>query len=321
MGVLSSHRLSIARRRSKNLLANSLEFTMLTRRHFHSSALALAGTLLLPRISGAAPARAAQLTEVITQLESNSGGRLGVSVLDTKAGALVHYKGDEHFPMCSTFKVLASAAILKRAGNKLERLKQRIRFLESDIVENSPVTREHVGGEGMTLEELCEAAITRSDNTAGNLLLNNIGGTAGLTSFARSLGDKLTRLDRIEPDLNEAAPGDPRDTTTPNAMAANFRSLLLGDVLLPAARDQLVKWLIANKTGESRLRAGLPQSWRVGDKTGAGEHGTTNDVAIVWPPEHSPLIVAVYLTGAAIDSNGRNGIIAAVGREIGKSVG
>jgi beta-lactamase class A len=294
---------------------------MLTRRHFHSSAFALAGTLLVPKLSAAAPARAAQLTEVIAQLESNSGGRLGVSVLDTKTGALAHHRGDERFPMCSTFKVLASAAVLKSAGNSLERLKQRVRFLESDIVENSPVTREHVGGEGMTLEELCEAAITRSDNTAGNLLLKNIGGAAGLTSFARSLGDKQTRLDRIEPDLNEAAPGDPRDTTTPNAMAANFRRLLLGDVLLPAARDQLVKWLIANKTGDSRLRAGLPQSWRVGDKTGAGEHGTTNDVAIVWPPERAPLIIAVYLTGATIDSNGRNGVIAAVGREIGKSIG
>ncbi len=223
--------------------------------------------------------------------------------------------------MCSTFKVLASAAILKNAGSKLELLERRVRFEQADIVENSPVTREHVGGEGMSLRELCDAAITMSDNTAGNALLNNIGGPAGLTSFARSLGDKMTRLDRTETELNEATPGDPRDTTTPNAMAANLKRLLLGDALLPEGRDQLAKWLIANKTGNSRLRAGLPQGWRVGDKTGAGEHGTTNDVAIVWPPERSPLIVAVYLTGASLDPNGRNDVIASVGREVGKAFG
>jgi beta-lactamase class A len=223
--------------------------------------------------------------------------------------------------MCSTFKVLASAAILKGAGRNMERLEQRVRIDQADIVENSPVTREHIGAEGMSLRELCDAAITRSDNTAGNLLLQDIGGATGLTGFARSLGDKVTRLDRIEPELNEARPDDPRDTTTPNAMAANFQRLLLGDVLFPEARDQLVNWLIANKTGDSRLRAGLPKSWRVGDKTGAGEHGTTNDVAIVWPPDHAPLIISVYLTGAQLDSNGRNDIIASVGREIGQLFG
>src|SRR5262249_35411269 len=161
--------------------------------------------------------------------------------------ALIHHRGDERFPMCSTFKVLASSAILKGAGSKLDQLERRVRIEQADIVENSPVSREHIGGDGMSLREICDAAITRSGNTAGNLLLKNIGGTAGLTSFARSLGDKMTRLDRTEPELNEAAPGDPRDTTTPNAMAENYRRLLLGNVLLPEARDQLVKWLIANK--------------------------------------------------------------------------
>lgn len=294
---------------------------MLTRRQFASSALAVAGSVFLPDVSAAAPGGAAPLIEAIKQLEVKSGGRLGVSVLDTTTGVPIDYKGDERFPMCSTFKVLAAAAILKDADGKLERLERRVRIEQTDIVENSPVTREHVGGEGMSLRELCDAAMTRSDNTAGNALLKNISGPAGLTSFARSLGDKMTRLDRTETELNEATPGDPRDTTTPNAMAANFRRLLLGDVLRPEGRDQLVKWLIANKTGDSRLRAGLPRGWRVGDKTGAGEHGTTNDVAIVWPPERSPLIVAVYLTGATLDPNGRNDLIASVGREVGKAFG
>ncbi|WP_439410112.1 class A beta-lactamase [Bradyrhizobium sp. DASA03076] len=294
---------------------------MLTRRQFSSSAFAIAGGLFLPDVSVAASGGTAPLIEAIKQLEQKSGGRLGVSVLDTNSGVPIHHRGDERFPMCSTFKVLAAAAILKDVGSKLEGLERRVRIEQADLVEYSPVTSKHVGGEGMSLRELCEAAITLSDNTAGNALLKNIGGPAGLTSFARSLGDETTRLDRIETELNEAAPGDPRDTTTPNAMAANFRRLLLGDALVPEGRDQLVKWLGANKTGDSRLRAGLPQGWRVGDKTGSGQRETANDVAIVWPPERSPIIIAVYLTGASLDPNGRNDVIASVGREVGKAFG
>jgi beta-lactamase class A len=294
---------------------------MLTRRHFHASAFALAGSLFLPKLSEAAPTATAQLIDTISQLESTSGGRLGVCVLDTKTGARVHHRGDERFPMCSTFKVLASAAVLKSAGSKLELLQRRVRFIEADIVENSPVTREHVGGDGMTLAELCEAAITRSDNTAGNLLLKAIGGTAGLTRFARSLGDEVTRLDRIEPGLNEAAAGDVRDTTSPNAMAANFRRLLLGDVLLPSARDQLTKWLVANKTGDSRLRAGLPQGWRVGDKTGAGRHGTAGDIGMLWPPNRKPTVVTVYITGTDATADARSEAIAAVARTVVQGLG
>ncbi|QAU47328.1 class A beta-lactamase [Bradyrhizobium guangzhouense] len=294
---------------------------MLTRRQFNSSALAVAGSLFLPNVSVAASDGTAPLIEAFEQLELKCAGRLGVSVLDTTTGAQIHHRGDERFPMCSTFKVLAAAAILKGVGSKLEGLERRVRIEQADLVEYSPVTSKHVGGDGMSLRELCEAAITMSDNTAGNALLKNIGGPAGLTSFARSLGDKTTRLDRIETELNEATPGDPRDTTTPNAMATNFRRLLLGDVLLTEGRDQLGKWLIANKTGDSRLRAGVPKGWRVGDKTGAGEHGTTNDVAIVWPPERSPVIIAAYLTGSALDPNGRNDVIASVGSAIAKSLG
>ncbi|WP_271508067.1 class A beta-lactamase [Bradyrhizobium sp. CCBAU 11357] len=320
MDGLTKHRLSIAGARSKKAYVQS-EFTMLTRRQFGSSTLVLSAQLFLSKVSGASTLETTRLLETIRQLESKSGGRLGVTVLDTQTGASIHHRGDERFPMCSTFKVLASAAILNRLGEKLDGLDQRVRIEQSDIVENSPITREHVGPEGMSLRELCEAAITRSDNTAANLLLRNIGGTAGLTAFARSLGDDVTRLDRIETELNEAAPGDLRDTTSPNAMAENYRRLVLGNVLPPAGREQLSKWMIANKTGDSRLRAGLPQGWRVGDKTGAGAHGTNNDVAIVWPPQRSALVVAVYLTGASVDMSGQNEVIASVGREVGKEFG
>ena len=159
-------------------------------------------------------------------------------------------------------------------------------------------------------------AITMSDNTAGNLLLRSIGGPEGLTAFARSLGDNLTRLDRWETDLNEALPGDPRDTSTPLAMLANLRALVLGNVLSLSSKALLTEWLVQNQTGNERLRAGLPAAWKVGYKTGAGERGTTNDLAIIWPPQRSPVLVAAYLTGARVDSAGRNRILAAIGGSI-----
>ena len=169
----------------------------------------------------------------------------------------------------------------------------------------------------MTLAEICEAAMTRSDNTAGNLLLAAIGGPPGLTAFARGLGDQVTRLDRNEPSLNEALPDDPRDTTTPNAMASNLQTLVLGTAALSAAsREQLTAWLIANKTGDTRLRAGFAKDWRVGDKTGAGDRGTNNDVAVVWPPGRAPVILAVYLTGASVPAAQQNATIASVARAV-----
>jgi beta-lactamase class A len=159
-----------------------------------------------------------------------------------------------------------------------------------------------------------------SDNTAGNLLLANIGGPAGLTAYARSLGDAATRLDRVEPELNEALPDDPRDTTTPMAMLSNIRALALGTALSAASRDRLVAWLLGNTTGGARIRAGLPGGWRIGDKTGSGERGTTNDVGVLWPPRRAPLLLTVYLTGTAAPAEQRNATIAAVGRAVAEAV-
>jgi beta-lactamase class A len=235
-------------------------------------------------------------------------------VLDTGSHARADYRGTERFPLCSTFKLLAAGAVLRKVDQGRETLDRRIRFAASDVVTNSPVTKDSAGGEGMSLAELCEAAITRSDNTAGNLLLRTIDGPAGLTTFAQSLGDSVTRLDRIEPDLNEALPGDKRDTTSPAAMLSDIRKLVLGSMLSGASRDQLKAWLVGNKTGDARLRAGIPHGWIVGDKTGTGEHGSNNDVAIVWPPGRGPVIVAVYLTGATAPPDQCNAIIADVAR-------
>lgn len=246
-------------------------------------------------------------------LESLHGGRLGVSILDTGTGKRIGHRADERFPMCSTFKFLAAAQVLSRVDRGEERLDRRIAYTKDDLVAYSPVTEKRIGA-GMTLAELCHATITLSDNTAGNLLLASFGGPAGLTAFARSLGDQVTRLDRWETKLNEAIPGDPRDTTSPTAMLDDMRSLLLGDTLSPASRKQLADWLIATTTGDKRIRGGLPEEWRAGDKTGTSDNGVTNDIAIVWPPGRAPLLVTAYYAEYPQPQEARNAVIAEVGR-------
>jgi beta-lactamase class A len=267
------------------------------------------------------PARAAPSTEErlalankrLADMEAREGSRLGVFVRDTGAGATIEHRADERFPMCSTFKLLAAAAALKRVDQGAESLDRKIAYGPSDLLEYAPVAKAHVAEGGMTVADLCAAAIDWSDNTAGNLILESIGGPAGFTEFARSLGDPVTRLDRNEPTLNESLPGDPRDTTSPRAMAGTMQKVLVGDALSDASRSQLQTWLIGDKVGGKRLRAGLPPSWRIGDKTGTGDRGSTNAVAIIWPPGRAPLIAMVYYTGSSASVDARN----AVHKEIG----
>lgn len=289
---------------------------MTTRRDVIAGAAALAGFGLFGASTQARAELPGTLAAELQRIELESGGRLGVAVLDTGSGARVDHRGDERFPMCSTFKLLASAAVLKRVDQGQEKLDRRVVFSAKDIVANSPITEKHVGGDGMTLAEICEAAMTVSDNTAGNLILASLGGPKGITDYARSLGDRFTRLDRFETELNEALPDDPRDTTTPLAMLGNLRKLVLGDALSPASKDQLTKWLLANKTGDTRVRVGLPAGWRTGDKTGSGDRGTTNDIGVLWPAEGAPIVVTIYLTGTEASAEKRNATLAAVGRAL-----
>ncbi|WP_431311052.1 class A beta-lactamase [Methylobacterium nigriterrae] len=285
---------------------------MLTRRRLMVS---IGGALAV----GPGPAGAAapdDLARRFAAIEGRSGGRLGVAVLDLRTGAGAGYRPDERFPMCSTFKLLAAAAVLAQVDAGREALERRVAYGAADLVEYSPVTKARLGEGAMPLADLCEAALTLSDNTAGNLLLAAIGGPAGLTDYARSLGDMWTRLDRVEPDLNEARPDDPRDTTTPAAMLADLRRLVLGDALAPASRERLAGWLSANRTGGSRLRARLPAGWRVGDKTGSGDRGTANDVGILWPPAGEPILVAAFLTGTDAPAEARSATLAAVGEAV-----
>ncbi|WP_093525000.1 class A beta-lactamase [Stigmatella erecta] len=271
----------------------------------------LAAVMTAPRETRAAGGPAADRRLRLAELERRHGGRLGVAVLDTASGARVLHRADERFPLCSTFKFLAAAQVLARVDRGEEQLGRRIVFSEADLVSYSPVTKEHVGGDGMTLEAICEAAITLSDNTAGNLLLDSFGGPAALTRYVRTLGDRKTRLDRRETELNEAKPGDPRDTTTPAAMLQDMQRLLVGDALSAGSRERLVAWLTASKTGAKRLRAGVPPDWRAGDKTGTSGNGVVNDIAIFWPPDRAPLLVSAYYRGP--EGTG-DAVLEAVGR-------
>src|SRR5580704_6512831 len=239
--------------------------------------------LSLPGFLRAAPTRFSRLPVALTQLEQINGGRLGVAVLDTASGERAHYRGDERFPLCSTFKFLLASAVLRRVDAQQETLGRALAIPARPLLFNSPLTDPNAGGT-MTIAALCHAALTRSDNTAANLLLESIGGPAGITSFSRSIGDPVTRLDRTETSLNEALADDPRDTTSPTAMAGELQSVLLGEILSRPSRDQLTRWMEANVTGLERLRAALPADWRAADKTGANGQHTSNDIAVLWPP-------------------------------------
>jgi beta-lactamase class A len=250
------------------------------------------------------------------RIERSVAGRLGVAVLDTGSGLLAGHRLDERFPMCSTFKTLAAGLVLARVDAGDEHLDRRVVVGRADLLEWAPVTSKHVGGAGMSVGELCEAAITASDNTAANLLLASVGGPAAVTAYLRRLGDSVTRLDRNEPTLNESTPGDPRDTSTPRAMAQTLRTLMLGDALSAAGRARLVQWMSATTTGAKRLRAGVPSDWRVADKTGTGRLGSTNDVGVLWPPHGAPRVVVAYLTECKANGDAREAALASVARGV-----
>jgi beta-lactamase class A len=244
-------------------------------------------------LSSPAPVRTAS---AFAQIEASVGGRVGVFAIDTGSGEQLAHRADERFALCSTFKWVLVSAVLARVDRGQLSMVERVPYGASDLLDYAPTTRAHVSDGFMTVEALAKAAITNSDNTAANLLLRKVGGPSGVTGFARQLGDAVTRLDRDEPTLNENAPGDVRDTTTPRAIANLMRSVLWGDVLSPAGRDRIVGWLVECETGAERLRAGIPRGWTVGDKTGTGLRGAVNDVAFVIPPGRAPIVISAYMS-------------------------
>ena len=246
-------------------------------------------------------------------LEKSTGGRLGVALINTADDSQIVYRADERFAMCSTSKVMAAAAVLKQSESDKTLLNQRVEIKKSDLINYNPIAEKHVNGT-MTLAELSAAALQYSDNTAMNKLIAHLGGPEKVTAFARSLGDETFRLDRTEPTLNPAIPGDPRDTTTPLAMAQTLRNLTLGKALAETQRAQLVTWLKGNTTGSASIQAGLPTSWVVGDKTGSGDYGTTNDIAVIWPEDHAPLILVTYFTQPEQKAESRRDVLAAAAK-------
>ena len=274
----------------------------------------------LARAAAPTPAANDHLEKQLAAIEAKVGGRLGVAAFATGSGRRVEYRAEQPFPMCSTFKFLAVAAVLHRVDQKEEQLDRFITYSAADLLEYAPVTRAHVGEGGMQLSELCAAAITLSDNTAANLLLNIIGGPGGLTRYARALGDEHTRQDRLEPDLNDITLGDERDTTTPVAMLKDLHALLLEDELSSTSRGQLETWMVQNKTGDNLIRAGLPKDWRVGDKTGRGGLGATGDIAIVRPPGKPPILLVIYEVGSTASFETRAEGIASVARLVAQTL-
>ncbi|MFI6212677.1 class A beta-lactamase [Nocardia brasiliensis] len=261
--------------------------------------------------SSAASTAAVAATAELTALEQQYDAQLGLFAVDTGSGKTLTNRADQRMPFLSTFKGLAAGALLKAHPLATGYFDKVVHFTEADLVTYSPVTSTKVA-EGMTIAQIADAAITQSDNTAGNLLLRELGGPQGLTAFLRTLGDQVSRLDRWEPDLNTALPDDERDTTTPAALAADYRALVLGDALGAPEREQLTKWLKANTTGDKRIRAGVPAGWTTGDKTGTGDYGMANDAAVTWPDGgRAPLVLAIQTRKSTKTAEPSNELVAA----------
>jgi beta-lactamase class A len=256
----------------------------------------------------------------LRELEARlGGGRLGVFALSLETGRTLAYRAGERFAMSSTFKWALAASVLEICDRGQASLADKLAYTEPDLLPYAPVLKDRLvqvdGGRALgsiSLEDLCAAVVITSDNAAANLLLTRVTSPAGVTSFFQRLGDKMSRLDRLEPYLNENVPGDERDTTTPEAMARSLARVMTDSVLDPSSRDRLAIWLERSTTGLSRLRAGLPQSWRAGDKTGTGSNGSNNDVAIVWPPGQAPLVLACFQSEGAATSAERERVHADV---------
>lgn len=269
------------------------------------------------------PVRLAEALKDLRALERSFGGRIGAYAVDTGTGQVIGYRAAERFPLLSTFKAMACAAVLHKARTTSPGLMSKVvRWTRDDLKVNSPITGKHVEG-GLTVAKLCEAAITVSDNTAGNMVLKQIGGPAGLTRYFRGLGDSRSRLDRWETELNDWSPGERRDTTTPRAIGRDLRAVTTGAALAAKDRDRLIAWLAATRTGDARIRAGLPQSWRIGDKTGTtSTYGAANDIAVAWPGGGAaPIVLAVYTNRTTADAPAVDKVVARTAAILARGLG
>jgi beta-lactamase class A len=277
-------------------------------------AVALSATALLGADAVAAQEASSDLVQLARALEDRLDARIGLYIHDFEDGQSWEYRADERFPMASTFKMLACATLLDRDATE-----ETVTIDAADLVDYSPVTETMVG-ESVSAAFLCETTLRTSDNTAANYLLEVLGGPQAVTQFLRETGDETTRLDRMEPELNEGEPGSELDTTTPRAMASLAQSFLTEDMLPPADREQLTAWLMANEVGGPLLRSGIPADWRIADRTGAGGYGTRGIVAVMWPSEREPIVAAIYLTETEASMAERNAAIAEIGAALARAV-
>jgi beta-lactamase class A len=273
----------------------------------------------------ASPALAADGPPELESYERETGGRIGVYAENLATGAKLIWRADERFVMCSTFKASLAACVLARVDRGEEQLAAMIPYGQADLLDYAPVAKENLATGKMSVSEMCKAIVELSDNTCANLLLARIGGPSALTAFWRSLGDTISRLDHNEPELNRSPPGDPRDTTTPLAMAGNLKRLVTSEALSPASRAQFIEWMAGCKTGANRLRGGLPASWTIGDKTGNNGKDASGDIAVVWPRSDikpdAPILIAAYTQGGTPNAAQIEAVFARIGRMVAERLG
>ena len=260
--------------------------------------------------------QSSDFSKSMVALESVHGGKIGVYAINTANNQKLGYRSDERFAMCSTHKLLLVAAVLSRVDKQKDSLDRLVKFSQSDIQNYAPIAKQHLEQGRMSVADLSSATIQYSDNTTANLLLKSIGGPKAFNRYMHTLGDRITRLDRYEPEINTNIPLDPRDTTTPSAITNTMYKLLVGNELSPNSKELLLEWLIGNTTGNKKLRAGINPNWKVGDKTGSGENGASSDVAIVWPTDSKPWLIAVYYTDTKSSPEQHSVVIAKVGKII-----
>ena len=260
------------------------------------------------------PARAQNAPAELAAYERETGGRVGLYAENVTTGAVIAWRADERFVMCSTFKASLAAFVLARVDRGADRQDSPIAYGADDLMDYAPVAKQNLAKGALSVAEMCAATVELSDNTCANLLLARVGGPSALTAFWRSTGDGITRLDHNEPMLNRAAPGDPHDTTTPAAMAGTLRRLVLGTVLSPESRERLSGWMLGCTTGANRLRAGLPKDWRIGDKTGNNGKDASGDIAVIWPRPDAPIVVCAYTQGGSPSAPALETVFTQIGR-------
>ncbi len=280
-------------------------------------------TLLAAAASSLAlrPAAAQEAPDAIAAYEHETGGRAGLYAENLSTGRKIGWRADERFVMCSTFKASLAAFVLARVDRGEEHLDAMAPFADKDLQPYAPIAKQHLARREMSVAEMCAGAVELSDNTCANLLLARSGGPAALTAFWKSNGDTVTRLDHYEPELNWSKPGDPHDTTTPAAMAGNLQRFVIGKVLSPQSRDRLTGWMLGCKTGDNRLRGGLPKDWKIGDKTGNNGKDACGDIAVAWPKPDVAVLICAYVQGGSPSPAQTETLFAEIGRLVAQRLG